>query len=208
MAAGQSLDKEKNPEEEMAAGQSLDKEKKPEEEMAAGQSLDKEKKPEEEMAAGQSLDKEKKPEEEMAGGQSLDKEKKPEEEMAAGQSLDKEKKPEEEMAGGQSMHKKKPGKANGKSSSVEKLLAKTKGQGMRLPKDVQNGMEEKFGVKFDDVRVHTGEDAVQLTRLLGAHAFTHGYDIYFSEGKFNPTTSSGLFLLAHELTHVVQQKMR
>ncbi|GJM34486.1 MAG: hypothetical protein DHS20C18_34870 [Saprospiraceae bacterium] len=207
MTAGQSMDAKKKPEEEMAAGQSMDAEKKPEEEMTAGQSMDVEKKPEEEMAAGQSMDAEKKPEEEMAAGQSMTAEKKPEEEMAAGQSMGAEKKPEEEMTAGQSMHQKESGTASKGNTGVEGVLAKTKGQGRPLPKDVKSMMEEKFNAKFDRVRIHTGEDAIRLTCLLKAHAFTHGYDIYFNEGKFNANNASGLFLLAHELTHVVQQNI-
>src|SRR5690606_1881665 len=55
------------------------------------------------------------------------------------------------------------------------------------------------------VRIHTGADSVQMNRELGAQAFTHGRDIYFNEGKYNPSSPDGQRLLAHELTHVVQQ---
>ncbi|HNP97166.1 MAG TPA: DUF4157 domain-containing protein, partial [Cyclobacteriaceae bacterium] len=62
-------------------------------------------------------------------------------------------------------------------------------------------MEPRFGVDFSDVRVHTGNDAVQMNRAVGAQAFTHGSDVYFGEGR----SPNNLELTAHELTHVVQQ---
>jgi hypothetical protein len=62
-------------------------------------------------------------------------------------------------------------------------------------------MEPRFGADFSGVRVHTGGEAVQMNRELGAQAFTHGSDVYFGAGK-SPGNNE---LTAHELTHVVQQ---
>src|SRR3546814_1688558 len=67
-------------------------------------------------------------------------------------------------------------------------------------------MEQRLCADFSQVKVHTGSGAVQLSRRLNAQAFTHGADIYFNEDKFAPGTPDGKHLLAHELTHVVQQK--
>jgi phage antirepressor YoqD-like protein len=66
-------------------------------------------------------------------------------------------------------------------------------------------MQKRFGSDFSGVRVHADSDAVQMNRELNAEAFTHGRDIYFGAGRYSPETSSGKKLLAHELTHVVQQ---
>ncbi|WP_371357582.1 DUF4157 domain-containing protein, partial [Hydrocoleum sp. CS-953] len=66
-------------------------------------------------------------------------------------------------------------------------------------------MESRFGADFGNVRVHTGSQSVQMNKELGAQAFTHGNDVYFNSGKFNPGSSSGKELLAHELTHTIQQ---
>jgi hypothetical protein len=66
-------------------------------------------------------------------------------------------------------------------------------------------MEPRFGNDFSSVRIHTGSNAVQMNKELHAQAFTHGSDLYFNEGKYNPGSNSGKQLLAHELTHVVQQ---
>ena len=66
-------------------------------------------------------------------------------------------------------------------------------------------MEQSFGAGFGAVRVHTGGQAAQAANDISATAFTHGQDIFFGQGKFQPGTAEGDKLLAHELTHVVQQ---
>jgi hypothetical protein len=66
-------------------------------------------------------------------------------------------------------------------------------------------MESRFDADFSGVRLHTDSTAVQMSGQLNAQAFTHGRDIYFNEGKYSPGTSEGNHLLAHELTHTVQQ---
>ncbi|TLD42802.1 MAG: hypothetical protein JETT_0936 [Candidatus Jettenia ecosi] len=66
-------------------------------------------------------------------------------------------------------------------------------------------MEQRFGYDFSKVRVHSGATAEQSARELNAHAYTVGCNIVFGTGKFSPETHEGQRLLAHELTHVVQQ---
>ena len=67
-------------------------------------------------------------------------------------------------------------------------------------------MNSSFGTDFSHVNIHTNTDAAQMNKELSAQAFTHGSDIYFNNGKYNTETSGGKQLLAHELTHVIQQK--
>jgi hypothetical protein len=81
----------------------------------------------------------------------------------------------------------------------------SKGSGSPLPSGVKKQMESGFETDFSNVRIHTGSEAAQMSRQIGALAFTHGSDIYFNEGKFNPDSQSGQHLIAHELTHTVQQ---
>jgi ribosomal protein S18 acetylase RimI-like enzyme len=64
-------------------------------------------------------------------------------------------------------------------------------------------MESFFGPSFSNVRVHVGDQAPSI----GALAFTHGSNLYFAPGQYNPNTSRGQRLLGHELTHVVQQRV-
>lgn len=90
-------------------------------------------------------------------------------------------------------------------SNVEQQLASSKGGGQSLPETTRSGMEQSMGADFSGVRIHTDSSAVQMNKDLHAQAFTHGSDIYFNSGKFDTGSSGGQHLLAHELTHVVQQ---
>ena len=83
---------------------------------------------------------------------------------------------------------------------------KTPNIGTPLPAHTRTFMESRFGADFNDVKIHTDANAVQLNKTLNAQAFTLDHDIYFNSGKFNTETDSGNHLLAHELAHVVQQK--
>ncbi len=80
-----------------------------------------------------------------------------------------------------------------------------KGKGVPLSKDLRDFYEPRFGHDFGGVRVHTSPEAFESSRALNALAFTSGRDIAFARGRFSPGTSTGRRLLAHELTHVVQQ---
>ena len=77
--------------------------------------------------------------------------------------------------------------------------------GRSLPGPLKEEFEAAFGADFGAVRVHTGDQAAQLSRGLQAQAFTHGPDVFFGAGRYAPDTAAGRRLLAHELTHVVQQ---
>jgi hypothetical protein len=66
-------------------------------------------------------------------------------------------------------------------------------------------MEPRFGYDFSSVRVHSGLAAERSARAMNAHAYTVGNDIVFGSGQFAPETAAGRRLIAHELTHVVQQ---
>ncbi len=74
--------------------------------------------------------------------------------------------------------------------------------GRPMPKAVQQKMESYFGAEFSDVRVHVGQHASKI----GALAFTTGSDVHFAPGRYNPMSGAGQSLLAHELTHVLQQR--
>ena len=84
-------------------------------------------------------------------------------------------------------------------------LNSTKGSGSPLPSDTNSFMGNAFGTDFSNVRVHTGGSAIQMNQGLNARAFTHGSDIYFNKGQYSPGSSEGKRLLAHELTHTIQQ---
>ncbi len=91
------------------------------------------------------------------------------------------------------------------SPALSGQIEGSKGRGRPLPDKTRAEMEQGIGADFRGVNIHTGAEAAGMNRELGAQAFTHGQDVYFNDGKYNPDTSNGKRLLAHELTHVVQQ---
>lgn len=91
------------------------------------------------------------------------------------------------------------------SSDVEQQINATRGQGHKLDDHTRSSFESAMGYDLSRVTIHTGDQASQLSRSVEAKAFTTGGDIYFGEGQYNPNTTDGQQLLAHELTHVVQQ---
>jgi hypothetical protein len=81
-----------------------------------------------------------------------------------------------------------------------------KGGGTALDDATRGSMEASFGQSFSDVRVHTDEKASRSAESVGANAYTVGSDIVFKSGQFNTASTTGQRTLAHELTHVVQQR--
>lgn len=92
------------------------------------------------------------------------------------------------------------------SDSLAGKIISQKGTGNRLDQNTRAAMNMEFGADFSNVKIHTDQDAVMMNRTLGARAFTVGADIYFNAGEFDPGTVNGKGLLAHELTHTLQQK--
>jgi hypothetical protein len=84
-------------------------------------------------------------------------------------------------------------------------IAHARGGGQPLDASTRMQMEEAFDVDLSAVRTHTGSQAASLSRDLGARAFTSGQDIFFGHGQYDPGSTDGRELLAHELTHVLQQ---
>ena len=77
--------------------------------------------------------------------------------------------------------------------------------GRPLDSTTRSAMEPRFGFDFSHVRVHTDEEAAESARAMNANAYTAGEHVVFGEGKYTPGVPSGEGLIAHELTHVVQQ---
>jgi len=84
-------------------------------------------------------------------------------------------------------------------------LASSQGGGQSLPRSERSFFESRLGVPLGAVRVHTGPQAAAWSEQLGARAFTLGRDVYFGAGEYQPGSATGRHLLAHELTHVLQQ---
>ena len=91
------------------------------------------------------------------------------------------------------------------NDDLQTRLNLSKGGGYPLPEQTRFFMENRFGVDFSQVKVHTDIHAVQMARALNAEAFTSGRNVYFAERRYNPDSAQGKRLIAHELTHVIQQ---
>jgi dolichol kinase len=77
--------------------------------------------------------------------------------------------------------------------------------GKPLPDKVRGDMEPRFNADFSQVKVHTGEKPAELNRAVSARAFTVGQHLFFGQDEYRPESTSGRELIAHELTHTVQQ---
>ena len=91
-------------------------------------------------------------------------------------------------------------------ADFEQNLNRAKGGGSSLDKVFREKVEPEMGADFSDVKVHTDSEADKLSKAIQAKAFTTGKDIFFRQGEYEPGSKNGQELLAHELTHVVQQK--
>jgi hypothetical protein len=88
---------------------------------------------------------------------------------------------------------------------LEESIQRAKGSGQPLSENIRQPMEQAFGADFSGVKVHTDTQSDQLNQSIQAKAFTTGENIFFKQGEYNPGSKGGQELLAHELTHVVQQ---
>jgi hypothetical protein len=91
------------------------------------------------------------------------------------------------------------------STDLESRINNAKVGGQPLSEEAREPMEQALGADFGDVRVHTDSEADEISQQLDARAFTIGRDVFFKSGEYSPVSSDGQQLLAHELTHVVQQ---
>lgn len=94
------------------------------------------------------------------------------------------------------------------SGAFGSKLSLIQNSGQPLSGPVRNQMETGFGADFSGVRVHNNSQSAQLANDIKAQAFTHGQDIYFNKGKLDTQSQAGKRLLAHELSHTLQQKGR
>ncbi|MER7755089.1 DUF4157 domain-containing protein [Kitasatospora sp. NPDC097643] len=88
-------------------------------------------------------------------------------------------------------------------SPVDEVLSSG---GRPLDPEVREDMEARFGADFGDVRIHTDGAAHDSARAVGAHAYTAGTHVVFQHDAYDPGSPAGRTTLAHELTHVVQQR--
>jgi hypothetical protein len=92
------------------------------------------------------------------------------------------------------------------STNLESAINSAKGSGQPLDTNLQQSMGQAIGADFSGVKIHTDAQSDRLNRSIQAKAFTTGQDVFFRQGEYQPGNREGQELIAHELTHVVQQK--
>ena len=117
---------------------------------------------------------------------------------------------EDEIEGEEEMLQTKPRSGHGREGGdvdpgVSRAIESAKGGGQPLPDTVRASMDSAFSVDFGAVRVHSDSQSDALNQSLNARAFTTGSDIFFGGGQYNPASGAGKELIAHELTHTLQQ---
>lgn len=88
---------------------------------------------------------------------------------------------------------------------LKTVLQNQSTRGSPLPSPTRRQLEHSMGADFRNVRIHTGQQSHEASAAIGARAFTTGRHIHFAQGQYNPNTTTGRHLLAHELTHTIQQ---
>ncbi|QSV66792.1 MAG: DUF4157 domain-containing protein [Aphanizomenon flos-aquae DEX188] len=144
--------------------------------------------------------------EQSAQGQTVQREEVPEEEeqvqaKSISNTIQREEVPEEEQLQGKSLKGEMAATPN-----LETSIQGARGSGQPLDENIRQPMEKAFGgVDFSQVKVHNDAVSDQLNQSIQARAFTTGQDLFFRGGEYNPSSRGGQELIAHELTHVVQQ---
>ncbi|WP_231662425.1 DUF4157 domain-containing protein [Pseudanabaena sp. 'Roaring Creek'] len=91
------------------------------------------------------------------------------------------------------------------SLDLESSIQNARGRGQSLDPHLQSKMGQAMGADFSSVKVHTDTQSDHLNKSIQAKAFTTGQDVFFRQGAYDPSSRSGQELIAHELTHVIQQ---
>lgn len=176
-----------------------------EEELAQTASLQRQQEEEEEQAASmQRQEMEEETEEEEVQTFSLQRQEEEEEEQAQTSSLQRRTaEEEEEQMQQRAKHLRRP-RITPRFETDLQLMRR--GGGQPLPEPLRAFLEPRFGRSFADIRVHAGPEAAKLARAANARAFTVGKHIVFGAGEYRPGIEQGRRLIAHELTHVLQQR--
>ncbi|MFH7026536.1 MAG: DUF4157 domain-containing protein [Heteroscytonema crispum UTEX LB 1556] len=126
-----------------------------------------------------------------------------------GETVQREEKPEEDekLQMKPMIQRQAAGDGMAATPEVETSIQQARGSGQPLASNIKKPMEQAFAADFSGVKVHTDAQSDQLNQSIQAKAFTTGQNIFFRRGEYNPGSQGGKELIAHELTHVVQQNM-
>lgn len=119
----------------------------------------------------------------------------------SGRPLDEDERVEDERVQAEAQ----PGATPTVSAETASGIQSLRGGGQSLPERTRSFFEPRFGFDLRNVKIHDDSEAARLADNVGARAFTIGRDVVFGRGEYRPDTADGMRLMAHELTHVVQQ---
>ncbi|GBE93481.1 DUF4157 domain-containing protein [Nostoc cycadae] len=114
-------------------------------------------------------------------------------------------KPEEELRKKSLIQRLSDADETSATPDLESSIQRMQGSGQTLAETIKAPMEQAFGADFSGVKIHTDAQSDQMNQSIQAKAFTTGQDIFFRQGNYDPGSRGGQELIAHELTHVVQQ---
>ncbi len=172
----------------------------------AGQVVDRINQP---AGQGQAVQRQEVPEEEeLLQGKMIQRQPEEEEELLQGKMIDtiqRQELEDEDELQMMPIVQRAPGGGIAAAPDLEATIQRARGSGQPLASGIRAPMEQAFGADFGGVKVHTGAESDLLNRSIQARAFTTGQDVFFRQGAYDPGSRGGKELLAHELTHVVQQ---
>lgn len=122
-----------------------------------------------------------------------------------GQSVQRQEEKKEELQAKSILQRREEIAVGEASTDLESAINSARGSGQPLDAGLQQSMGQAMGADFSGVKVHTDAQADQLNQSVQAKAFTTGQDVFFRQGAYQPGSRGGQELIAHELTHVVQQ---
>ena len=103
------------------------------------------------------------------------------------------------------LQRKEINKTESSDNVLENYVGSLPGSGQPLPTEMRKFYEPRFGYDFSGVKIHTDAIAAKSAQSINALAYTSGHSIVFNNGQYSPYTDAGKHLLAHELTHIIQQ---
>lgn len=106
----------------------------------------------------------------------------------------------------QVIQKKEHSTSSSTGTNIGSYISRLSGKGQSLPSTANQFFSSRMGHDFTDVKIHTDKEAAESAKSVNAKAYTNGNNVVFNEGQFNTDSISGKKLIAHELTHVMQQK--
>ncbi|HEY9607359.1 MAG TPA: DUF4157 domain-containing protein, partial [Allocoleopsis sp.] len=214
MLQRQATEEKKDEHAQMLQRQATDEKKDETAQMLQRQAADEKKDEHAQMLQRQAADEKKDETAQMLQRQAADEKKDEHAQMLQRQAADEKKDEHAQMLQRQAADEKKDETAQAKGTAdatpevsphLESRIQTMRGSGQPLADSTRTFFESRFGYDFGGVRVHTDSQAAETASHLNAQAFTIGRNIFFGAGRYEPHTTSGQWLLAHELTHTVQQ---